>query len=975
MRKIIYVIAMIFIISLSSCKGGDDPSSSSKKPSSNSSTIPSISSPIVSSSTKSPTTSSSSINKEEPVELLVNGDFENGGVAPFINSDFEGGASTLEVDNGKLKLDVTAVSWGQASPRLEYNNLSLEDKKIYKLSFDAYVENERAIHMQVGELLAADPWYKSATNDNYFINLTTSSKKYEFTFKIDSSIAGANLDNLSILLEFGKMSNGMTSVITPAYFDNFSLIEVDEEILDSDAPLISVNKKEYFYTEEIFRPMEYVSAIDNKDGNITITIDESSSKVPSVDENDLITSEPGNYKVVFVAEDAAGNKSSETWEFEVKRKIEIIDNFNLVEFRKGNGFQGDDTSIGYVYAANSDTTFEYKNRQLKINSKQNSETNDWTATQVFVRSVRVSGSGSYNLSFDLESSKAGHIQVVTNFCDPVAYEIKEGMNHIVYEKNAFDYNYADLTIVFGTHITLQQPSKNIGEFEATISNFKFVMNTEGVDVTAPFIKLREIKTYFSGDEFIPLNTISVWDYRDKNAKVEIVEEESNIPAVDENNRLTEGGEFYITYQATDASNNSRKFTAYYQVKGIPEGVNNFAIQELIYGEEWMVNDPTIAYLWNENGVNVTREVVSKDAIRFSTDQTSAHPWYATQLFFKSLKVTEFGLYTISYTITSDVAGKIKLDGGLYELKVGDNNISKTISLLPNGFYQGSIQFGKEESGNIGACNIIVKNLSLTMIPKEENPVWSGYNMEVSQSGKDNIITYDNITSPFYESNARIYDFSDKTNYEAMSIEFTGTLGHTYQFKIEGLTSAVYAASSIVGTGEKQKVILKMTNMTYNQKEQLHNILMFVENVGVSGSVTIHGYKFYEDIDDAYETKWRAEGTKVVEDGTKSVISFENVPSAWWGQNAQYGIDEGTILADTTKVIFTFKGEAGVEYLFKIEGFGSHELSCIATGEVQEFTLDFSIIGSQYRPRLSLLVVFCKTVGFTGTIEIYNVEFA
>lgn len=151
--------------------------------------------------------------------------------------------------------------------------------------------------------------------------------------------------------------------------------------------------------------------------------------------------------------------------------------------------------------------------------------------------------------------------------------------------------------------------------------------------------------------------------------------------------------------------------------------------------------------------------------------------------------------------------------------------------------------------------------------------------------------------------------------------------------------------------------------------------MFVENVGVSGSVTIHGYKFYEDIDDAYETKWRAEGTKVVEDGTKSVISFENVPSAWWGQNAQYGIDEGTILADTTKVIFTFKGEAGVEYLFKIEGFGSHELSCIATGEVQEFTLDFSIIGSQYRPRLSLLVVFCKTVGFTGTIEIYNVEFA
>jgi hypothetical protein len=106
----------------------------------------------------------------------------------------------------------------------------------------------------------------------------------------------------------------------------------------------------------------------------------------------------------------------------------------------------------------------------------------------------------------------------------------------------------------------------------------------------------------------------------------------------------------------------------------------------------MLNDPTEAYLWNDTDVNVTRTVNSKTSLSFSTDQKTTDNWYATQLFFMSLKVDTFGLYKVSYTITSDVAGVIKLDGSAFTLKVGANTVEKTFALEAGGYYHASIQF-------------------------------------------------------------------------------------------------------------------------------------------------------------------------------------------------------------------------------------------------------------------------------------------
>lgn len=973
---------------LASC-AGTTPTSSSAAPIASSSATPGSSqtAPTSSSAPSSstlPGSTSSSSSAEEKKELITNGDFSTGSAAPFSRSDFEGAASTLDVTNvgteKMLRLAITTPSWGQASPRIEYSHLTLQDKKTYLLSFDAYAEKARTMHVQVGQLLSADPWYKAASAKAIYFDLGLTKETFKWSFTVDGSL-GSLLTDESLLMEFGKMSNGAPSDATTVYLDNISLKESDEKVPDTKAPILSVDEKASFFVGDAFLPLTYVHVRDDVDSDLQASVDTAKSKLPSVDANNLITAEPGSYSVTFTATDSAKNTGSVVWNFIVKAKIEAINNFNLAGFKKGNSLgdiPDDDTTQGIVYAANDKTTFSFADHALTVTSVQSATDDDWTATQVFARSLRCTPGGNYELSFDLNSTVDGVIQVATNWVDPVGYPIVKGNNHISLEKYIFEGNYADLTIVFGAHQSIQQPGVNIGPFTAVISNFSFVASDKLPDVEAPIIKLTEFKHYFVGDTFDLLKTVSISDYRDSAPKLEVVAAESTVPSVDADKKLTTAGNYKVVFKGTDATGNSKKFTAFYVVKDKPVGLNNFCFQSLIYGEEGMLSDPTEAFLWNDGNVKVTREVLGKDSLKFTSSQKSTDPWYATQLFFNSLKVEKFGLYKLSYTLTSDVAGTIKLDGASYALKVGDNLIEKTFALEEGGYYHASIQFGKEETGNIGACTITLKGASLVyQKDATENPAWSANGMTVTTSGTDTSIAYTSIPDPFYNVNARIYDFSDKTSMQACVINFTGVAGTKYQFKIEGLTNAVYANTSVKATGSAQKAIIDMTNMTLDQKKELNCLLMFVETVGASGTCVIHSVQYFTKIADAFDTKWRGYGTTVVEKEGTSTISFDSVGNNWWEENAQYSVDSGNITATTTKIVFTFKGEKDKIFLFKVQDTatgGSLESAATATGEVQDFTLDISSYDSASRAGLNLLVVFCKTVGYTGSIAISKIAY-
>jgi hypothetical protein len=959
----------------SSTSSSSSSSSSSKNSSESSSTVSS------STSTSSPS-SSSEVPSDQ--ELITNGTFDTGSTDPFVKSDFEGASSTIEVatvgTEKMMKLAIKSVSWGQAAPRIEYSNLTLKDKKIYVVSFDAYAETARTMHIQVGQLLTADPWFKAASSQGIFLDLGTAKKTYKWSFTVDAAL-GSDLTKESLLMEFGKMGNGAPSDATNVFLDNISLKETATPILDTTAPIITLDAKESFFVGEAFKPLEHVHARDDVDANVTPVIDTVNSVLPSVDANSLITADPGNYKVVFIATDTAKNSASATWNFTVVAKVETVNGFNLNGFKAGKSgdeIPDDDTTKGVVYAADKDTTYSYADGALTIHSTQNADTDEWTATQVFARSVRQKTGGNYNLSFDINSSVAGVIQVGSNFVDNVGYPIIVGDNHISLEKNIFEGNYADLTVVFGTHVTIQQPQKNIGPFDAVIKNFSFVTSAGTADVEAPVIKLNAVKTYFTGDAFNAMNEVTITDNRDANPTLSLVAEESNLPPVDSNGILTTGGTYYAVYKGVDATGNTKKFKAFFTIKALPVGTDHFGFEDFIYGEQWAATDPTTPMLWNDGAVKVTRECKGYNSLHFTTDQATTNAFYATQLFFRSLKVDTFGVYKLSYTLTSSVAGNITIDNTSYTLKVGDNLIERNLTLRKGDAYNASIQLGTNADGNIGPCEMSMTVGLSYQKDLSESKAWSveGTGMTATVSGTDNIIAYTNIPDPFWNVNARIYDFTDKSKIQAIIVSFIGTKGATYQFKAEGLDSSVAQSTSVVATGDEQKAMINCTNFTADQKSQFCKILFFVETVGASGTCTIHGYQIFDDIHDTSTSTWTPYGgatASTAADGT-ATIGFNNVPDSWWTQDAQYITEKNKITTATTKVVFTFTGAKDNVFLFKILGAIAPDYSnyiqqdVTATGEQQTVTLDISAIPAASRPDYFLLDVFSETSGFTGTLS-------
>lgn len=919
-------------------------------------------------------TASRTVNVSEVpvINLISNGDFSSGVQDPFTKSDFEGAGSTVEiVDDGTgnlvLKLTITAVSWGAAAPRVEYLGLDLDPDKVYEISFSASAVSPRTMHVQIGQLLDADPWFYAAYGETVYFSLSETMQTYSWRFQPTAS-DGAALSDLGLLFEFGTMANGGTSSATTVYLDNFVLREVDSLLPDTTAPVLIAPTQTSFYTEDSFTVLNYISAIDEKGQTVTFSVVEAESTLPALDENGKLTT-PGNYTVVYEGTDASGNAARLTWNFLVRLKPVTVNGFNLQTFLAGGeGNLSEDTVTGFVWSKNNDAVFSFVDGVLTVQSFQNAATDPWEATQIFARPVRVSGAGKYTISFDIVSDVAGVIEVNGN-----PYTIQVGSNHIAIEKYMFNYNYWVLSIQLGVYKGLQLPGGNIGPCTVQISNFSLLKTTTGPDVIAPVLTLKTVHTYFVGEAFDALSTVKIYDYRDSKAVIALVAEESTLPPVDENGLLTTAGVYPVTFTGTDATGNTVTYHTYYVVRNPLTDYDGFSLERVIYGTQAELDDPSTAYLWNNDGVNVTSGWIDANNFTITSDQSldAGLPWYATQLFLKTLPVATKGLYTLSYDIVSDTAGFIKVNDELVELVVGTTHIEKQICLDKGSFYSISIQWGKEEYGIIGPFSAEIRNLSCLYVEQPAEPTWEGYLMTAAKVGTTNVISYENIPDPWYQANARTYYFETSNLCEAVVISFLGTAGHTYEFKFEGMSTTIYNSTQITADGTIQKVIIDTRNRTEAQRLSLCKLLVFCTNTGVSGQISIFGYEMFDSFGDAFDTEWFGMGgATVVDDAVSSIVTYGPITDSWWNANAQHELD--SFVSTATTVTFTFQGVAGHEYLFKIEGGGySKEASVIGTGELQTFVLDVSSISEANRAKLNLLVVFCKTVGASGTITLYS----
>ncbi len=909
---------------------------------------------------------------------FINGNFDGTEPLAFTKSDFEGAESTLAVTKkdgtNMLCLDIKAVSWGTSAPRVEYQNMTLEEGKIYKIAFKAYAETPRAMRIQIGELLEADPYFKSAMESVFFFDLTNTLETYSFTFSPEGSISGADLTNLSFLLEFGKFDY-RASEKTKIYFDDFTITTVDTLELDTTKPhLLFTEKDDSFFINEYFTNItsRYVAYTDERGETLEIKIDEEKSTMPPVNEDGRLT-EAGTYKVVFYAVDKALNRGELVWDFVVEDAYPVTNGFNIIDFLSGDASMITEgvTQYGYVYAENSDTTFDYQDGVLTIKTTQSKTDNNWTATQIFARTVRqegLDGANKFTLSFDITSNVEGYIQV-----NELPFKIIKGTTTIAIEGNIFNYNYKNLVIVLGVHRSLMSVEQNIGPCEVAISNLSFV-NTHEVseDVIAPVLKLNGNKTYFVGDEFNLLQTIQLIDFRSKaDSKVEVDEAHSDVIPMSAG-VLTEAGTYHVTFIATDGAGNKSSYEFSYVVKPTLENFNGFNVQEITFGEEGTLDDPSIVYLWHDGPVIVTSQVSDSNNFAFTTDQkTDSQPWYATQLFFKSLKVDKWGLYELSFDIVSNINGKITICNSPFEMNEGTTTYSQKIAIPAGNFQKITMQLGQANYGNIGPCSIEIKNLSLTLVDLPEGNYWEGYEMSVVNNETESIIDYQNTPNEWYTHNARTYIFNTTATFQALVIEFMGTIDHSYQFKFEGLNQAIFEATSVVATGERQRVIIDARNRTEAQRLTMYNLLVFVQTVGASGQITIYGYEFFENFNDVFTTDWFSFGGMSITDGDNgSTITYDNIPTNWWEANAQHLMD-GEFSEDTISISFTFTGIEGHIYLFKVEGNGyAYEQEIVGTGSEQVFTISLASLGTNVA-KLKLAVVFCKTSGANGTITIHQ----
>ncbi len=251
-------------------------------------------------------------------DMVRNGDFSLGMAFWSYTTGLEGGTASFEVVDEELKIDIHSVSGGMWEPRLENQGITFEEGVSYKLSFDARAEDPRAIHIQIGELLPAAPWFnnfKPAQVD--IVDLTTEMETYEVIFTMTQETN----ENGSVLFEMGTV--GEENHITTVYLDNVIITETEPVYSE---PVISGANDISIETGSVFDPLEGVTVFDAVEGELELTLEHIEGEV------DVNT--PGEYVLTYTISNSEGLTAV------VTRTITVVDLiFNPTDIVRNGNFE------------------------------------------------------------------------------------------------------------------------------------------------------------------------------------------------------------------------------------------------------------------------------------------------------------------------------------------------------------------------------------------------------------------------------------------------------------------------------------------------------------------------------------------------------------------------------------------------------------------------------------------------------------
>jgi hypothetical protein len=375
--------------------------------------------------------------------------------------------------------------------------------------------------------------------------------------------------------------------------------------------------------------------------------------------------------------------------------------------------------------------------------------------------------------------------------------------------------------------------------------------------------------------------------------------------------------------------------------------------------------------------------------------------YSIQLYQEGIQVVEGTEYTITFDAKADVARDINLKfidtNGTEFLYVA--SLTTTMQTFTYTFtYDGTATSGKIdfELGAIDTATTGVVTFDNVTMADGTDPV------TVVNGDFDQIVGWDSYAHAEAEA-AMTMDVvngelvADVTNIgtafwnnQIFQEGITLVPGATYTVVFEAKASVARDMNFVMIAGAEFREVFNLTTematytytFTYDgtaTSGKLDFELGNISDLSVAGIVTFDNINIYKNYNFAVEEEPVEEVVleSVTAYGDMTMdnveITYGTVPGEWWNSNVQ---GEFTDFDGTQQsIVFTFTGQVGKDYKFKVEGGGvALETDAItATGSEQTATLDLSNMTETERAGLNLFVIFAMTETDSGTLTIQNVD--
>lgn len=660
-------------------------------------------------------------------DLVINGDLESGGTDPFGIGLFENGGGqisvvTTEDGNKVLKLEITSLAYSQGSPRVETNKFELDPTKYYAIQFTAWADEARSAHIQIGELLSAAPWYNQIGSGDWYADLTTEAKDFEFRFQPDVE-GGANMANAQLLFEFGTMANGQ-SAVTNCYLDNIKVVEVEdlgiETILKAETMLEfgeegiakeNPNQLVVWYDQGGWCGNPSVVATTLNEGVITIDAKQPEGSCWFAAQAFLYTAilPEANYKLTFKL------TSTKAGQITICGQVmDIIEGENMITLDKNivDEMFGLTMQLGVDGIGNMGDVVVTISDILLVNNGPIKEPIEYADPEnLFGNYTEVVFGGEGDSKNAPNKFNVWYVQDPNWGCGPVVattFAFENGVLKVNAPQTAENWWFA--TQIFYTTL----PFETAGDHKLT---FELVSNVAG-EITICGKKMAIIE----GKNEIEVEfTVTKGNSFTFTMQLGWLEQATEEGAEDVSHTLAGNVVLELSNFSIDNQNGGTITPVQPAVVVPPVGPSILNPETLLeFGEEAdSIETPNKVTIWYDQGgwcgaPSVVTATLNEGVITMDAKQPTNSCWFAAQMFLYT-EALSAGDYQLQFVLYVSRTGKVTVCGQVFDVVYGENLITIDKNLVEGEKFGLALQLGVDGQGNMGDVNAKVSYIVLKKV--------------------------------------------------------------------------------------------------------------------------------------------------------------------------------------------------------------------------------------------------------------------